>query len=277
MAKGLDMIVHMSDREKFVAANRDAWNAAAPRHAARNQAKLREQFLLGGCNFLADETVSMLETIGVKDKSVVQIACNNGKDLLSLKGMGAGRCLGIDQAEKFLEQARELSELAGYGNDVSFAAADVYALPEDLKGRFDIVLTTIGVLGWMPDLEEFFSAVSALIVSGGYWVMEETHPVLMMYEPGENGGVSRIEHSYFCTEPFVETTGLDYFGHEQYASSPNYSFTHKMSDIVNAGLRAGLEVRGMDEVGHNISNFCADLELVEARPPLGLYMLWQKT
>ena len=90
MAKGLDMIVHMSDREKFVAANRDAWNAAAPRHAARNQAKLREQFLLGGCNFLADETVSMLETIGVKDKSVVQIACNNGKDLLSLKGMGAG-------------------------------------------------------------------------------------------------------------------------------------------------------------------------------------------
>lgn len=266
----------MSDREKFVAANKEAWNEAAPRHAARNQAILRDQILKGGCNFLADEVVSMLETIGVTDKSAVQIACNNGIDLLSLKNMGAGRCLGIDQAEQFLEQARELSELAGYEDDVSFSEGDVYALPEELKERFDIAMTTIGVLGWMPDLEEFFSAVSALIVPGGHWVMEETHPVLMMYEPGEDGGPSRIEHSYFHTEPFVETTGLDYFGYEQYVSSPNYSFTHKMSDIVNAGIRAGLEVQRMDEVGRNISNFCADLELVEAKPPMGLYMLWKK-
>lgn len=276
MVRAPDKLVQMRDREKYVAANRVAWNEAASRHSAHNHAKLREQFIKGGCNFLEDEVVSMLEAIGVRDKSVVQIACNNGIDLLSLKGMGAGRCLGIDQAEQFLEEARELTELAGYENDVSFMAADAYALPEDLKDRFDIVLTTIGVLGWMPDLEDFFSTVSALIVSGGHWVMEETHPVLMMYEPGENGETSRIEHSYFRTEPFVETTGLDYFGHEQYASSANYSFTHKMSDIINAGIRVGLEVQGMDEVGRDISNFCADLELLDARPPLGLYLLWRK-
>ncbi len=267
----------MKDRDKYVSANREAWNEAAHRHAAHNQAALREQFSHGGCNFLADEITGMLEEIGVTGKSVVQIACNNGKDLLSLKAMGVGRCLGIDQAEMFLEQARELAEIAGFDSDVSFTAADVYGLPDDLKEHFDIALTTIGVLGWMPDLEGFFSAVSGLIVSGGHWVMEESHPILMMYQPGENGGSSRIEHSYFQTEPFVETTGLDYFGHEKYASSPNYSFTHTLSDIVNAGLKAGLELRGMHEVGHDISNFCSDLELAEARPPLGLYMLWRKT
>ncbi len=266
----------MTDREKYVAANREAWNEAAPRHAAHNQARLREQFLQGGCNFLADEVISMLDRIGVTGKSVVQIACNNGKDLLSLKNMGAGRCLGVDQAETFLEQARELAEAGGFCKDVDFMAADVYSLPETLTGQFDIAVSTIGVLGWMPDLQGFFSAISRLIVPGGHWVMEETHPVLMMYEPDENGGSSRIEHSYFQTEPFVETTGLDYFGHEHYAASPNYSFTHKMSDIVNAGVRAGLELQWMDEVGRNISNFCGDLELVTARPPLGLYMLWRK-
>ncbi len=103
----------MSDREKYVAANRQAWNEAAPRHAAHNQAKLREQFSQGECNFLADEVISMLDRIGVTGKSAVQIACNNGKDLLCLKNMGAGRCLGIDQAEIFLEPARDLAEAVG--------------------------------------------------------------------------------------------------------------------------------------------------------------------
>lgn len=269
-------IVHMSDREKYVASNKEAWNEAASRHAAHNQEQLREQFAQGGYNCLPEEVVYMLKKVDVTGKSVVQVACNNGKDLLSLKNMGAGRCLGIDQADAFLEQARELAEIAGHDGEVSFTAADVYALPEDLKGRFDIAMTTIGVLGWMPDLNGFFSAVSDLIVPGGHWVMEEMHPVLMMYEPDDNGGPSGLVHSYFQTEPFVETTGLDYFGYEQYASRPHYSFTHKMSDIMNAGIKVGLELEYMDEVGRNISNFCGDLEHAEALPPMGLYMLWHK-
>ena len=137
MVRAPDKLVQIRDRDRFVAANRDAWNEAASRHAAHNNAKLREQFIKGGCNFLADEVVSMLDAIGVRDKSVVQIACNNGIDLLSVKGMGAGRCLGIDQAEKFLEEARDLTELAGYKTDVSFVAADAYALPDHLKDRFE--------------------------------------------------------------------------------------------------------------------------------------------
>lgn len=266
----------MSDREKYVASNKKAWNEAAGRHAAHNQARLREQFGKGGYNCLADDVIAMLERVGVTGRSAVQIACNNGRDLLSLKNMGAGKCLGIDQADTFLAQARELAEVAGRDGDVSFLAADVYALPTDLHERFDILMTTIGVLAWMPDLEGFFKAVSGLMVPGGHWVMEEMHPVLMMYEPDGTGGPSRLVHSYFRTEPFEETTGLDYYGHEQYASKPNYSFTHKMSDIVNAGLKVGLELQHMHEVGHNISNFCADLEHAEARPPMGLYMLWRK-
>ena len=71
-------------------------------------------------------------------KSAVQIACNNGQDLLSLKNMGAGECLGIDQADAFLAQARELAEVAGHDGDVSFLAADVYALPASLKEQLTL-------------------------------------------------------------------------------------------------------------------------------------------
>lgn len=137
-------------------------------------------------------------------------------------------------------------------------------------------MTAIGVTGWMPDIGSFFKAVTGLIRPGGHWVMEEMHPVLMMFEPGVDGRPSQLAHSYFRTEPFVETTGLDYFGHEPYESVPNYSFHHKMSDLVNAGIGAGLELVFMEEVDRNISNFCGDLEDADAVPPLGLYMLWHK-
>jgi ubiquinone/menaquinone biosynthesis C-methylase UbiE len=264
----------MTNPADYVAANREAWNEAAPRHAAHNQQRLKALFAQG-YNHLSDEYTAMLERIGVAGKSVVQVCCNNGIDLLSAKGMGAGECLGIDQAAAFLEQARELAAVAGH-DDVRFIEANVYALADGLTGRYDIAMTTIGVTGWMPDIGVFFKAVAGLVKPGGYWVMEEMHPVLMMYEPDPAGGPSRLQHSYFRAEPFVETTGLDYFGHEAYESAPNYSFTHKLSDLVNAGVAAGLELQFMDEVGHDISNFCSDLELAEARPPLGLYMLWRK-
>jgi ubiquinone/menaquinone biosynthesis C-methylase UbiE len=266
----------MVDRDFYTAANRAAWNEAAPRHRAHNQVRLAGLFRAGGYNHLEDTARQMVLQTGIAGKSVVQVGCNNGIDLLSVKGMGAGRCLGIDQADAFLEQARELAEAAGVAEEVDFLAADLYALPENLRTSFDVALTTIGVIAWLPDLAGFFDAVSALVKPGGWWVMEETHPVVFMYEEDPAGGPSRLTYSYFATGPERSDDGLDYFGHQRYQAKPSYSFVHKLSDIVNAGLAAGLVLQRMEEIGHDISNYCADLEQAEANPPQGLYLLWRK-
>ena len=266
----------MTDKNKYVTANRDAWNEVAPRHAAHNQARLVALFRKGGNNHLADIAQEMIRHTDIAGKSVVQVCCNNGKDLLSVKSMGAGRCVGIDQAPAFLDQARELAQAAGVADDVKFIEANVYALPATLSQSFDVALTTIGVVYWMPDLGAFFRAVADLIKPGGWWVMEETHPIVQMYEEDPAGGPSQITHSYFRTEPFVETGGLDYFANERYTSTTHYAFMHKLSDIVNAGLAVGLTLRRMEEVDHDISCQCADLEDAEANPPQGLYLLWHK-
>ncbi len=266
----------MPDREDYVAANRAAWNEVAPRHRAHNQARLVELFRVGGYNHLDDAACELVRQTGVAGKSVVQVGCNNGIDLLSVKGMGAGRCLGIDQAAAFLDQARELAGAAGVAGEVSFMEANVYDLPPELAGSFDIALTTIGVICWMPDLPAFFTAVAALVKPGGWWVMEETHPVVFMYEEDPAGGPSRLAHSYFRTEPERWDGGLDYFGNQRYAAAACYSFMRKTCDIVNAGLAAGLVLRRMEEIDHDISNQCADLEDAAANPPQGLYLLWHK-
>lgn len=266
----------MTNREKYVTANRAAWNEVAPRHAARNQARLIELFRAGGYNHLEDAAQDMIRQTGITGKSVVQIGCNNGIDLLSVKNMGAGRCLGFDQATAFLDQAREIAQAAGVADEVDFIEANVYALPATLSQSFDVALTTIGVIYWMPDLPAFFRAVAALIKPGGWWVMEETHPIVQMYEEDPAGGSSQLTYSYFRAEPLEWTDGLDYFGGKRYESAPYYSFMHKFSDIINAGLAAGLTLRRIEEVDHDISCQCADLADAKANPPQGLYLLWEK-
>ena len=138
-------------------------------------------------------------------------------------------------------------------------------------------MTTIGVINWMPDLEGFFDVVGQLTRSGGHVFIEETHPVLQMYEEGEGDASSYLKYSYFKEDPWVDTAGLDYYEGTKYESKPNYSFQHTLADITMAAIGQGFVLKHFAELGYNISNFCADFVCAEAKPPMGMTMLWQKS
>ena len=262
-------------RRQFTDANRQAWDEAAPVHGKINQARLLDTFSKPGYNILDDHCVDRLNEIGVQGKSIAQLCCNNGRELLSLKNLGAGHCVGFDASVAFLEQARELAVASGH-TDVEFVATDIYDIPADKSGPYDIVMTTIGVISWMPDLKGFFDVYARLTRAGGHVFIEETHPVLTMYEEGEGDSPSHLAYSYFKEDPWVETTGLDYYGGTRYESKPNYSFPHTLADIMMAAIEVGFDLRHFSEFGYNISEHCADLEHAMARPPMGMTMVWQK-
>jgi len=264
-----------SQRRAFTDANREAWDEAAPVHAKINQARLVESFKRTGYTTLADHCLDRLMEIGFQGKSIAQLCCNNGRELLSLKNLGAGHCVGFDASAAFIEQARELTRASGH-TDVEFVITDVYEIPEEKAGPYELVMTTIGVLGWMPDLQEFFRVMERLTHAGGHVFIEETHPVLMMYEESEGDGPSYLEHSYFKEDPYVETKGLDYYEGQKYASKPLYSFQHTLADIMMAAMDVGFVLRHFAEFGYDISGFCADLEHAAAKPPMGMTMVWQK-
>lgn len=263
-------------RREFTDANREAWDQAAPVHEKINQARLLEAFSKPGYNTLDQHSLERLKEIGVQGKSIAQLCCNNGRELLSLKNIGAGHCLGIDASAAFIEQAREFAKASGH-TDVEFVTADIYEIPPDKTGPYDIVMTTIGVISWMPDLEGFFDVFGRLTRSGGHVFIEETHPVLMMYEDGEGDDPSYLKYSYFKEDPWVETTGLDYYEGTKYESKPHYSFQHTLADIMMAAINTGFVLRHFAEFGYDISRFCADLEHAEAKPPMGMTMIWQKS
>ncbi|MEZ5668029.1 MAG: class I SAM-dependent methyltransferase [Alphaproteobacteria bacterium] len=249
---------------------------AAPHfHAAHNNARLLDAFAHPGRVTFTRDILEALRRVGVEGKAVIQLACNNGRETVSLRNMGAARCVGVDAAEEFLAHGRQFAEAAGVADDVEFVCADIYDLPAALDGCFDIVLTTIGVVGWMPDIDAFFGVIRRLLKPGGRLVMEEMHPVLLMYEPNPATGVSTVAYSYFARQIWEETGGLDYYGGTAYAAKPCFSFMHRLDEILMAGLGNGLRLESFKELDYDISMFCSDLERSPTKPPLGFVMVME--
>ncbi len=262
-------------RDDYTTANRIAWNEAASRHAVHNNARLFVAFENPDHVTFENDILETLLRVDVRGKSVIQLCCNNGAETLSLRNMGATRCVGVDAAEEFLMHGEEMIKIAGAEGEVEFIHSDVYNLPEELNHSFDIVLITIGVLSWMPDLDEFFRVVRRLLKADGKLVMEDMHPILFMYEPNAESGKSSIEYSYFSQQVWKETTGLDYYGGEEYESQPNFSFMHRLDSILMAGVNSGLTLQSFKELDYDISFFCSDLEESPAKPPLGFVMVME--
>ena len=99
-------------RKDITSANREAWEEAAPLHRAQNMERQLAAFREPGYSCLDEIETARLRALPVAGKDVAQLCCNNGRELLSVKNLGAGRCVGFDGAEGFLGQARELAARA---------------------------------------------------------------------------------------------------------------------------------------------------------------------
>ncbi|MGI9404948.1 MAG: class I SAM-dependent methyltransferase [Hyphomicrobiaceae bacterium] len=255
-------------------ANRAAWDEAAPLHRSQNMERDKEKFRVPGHSCLDEIEKAILHSLGVAGKDVAQLCCNNGRELLSVKNIGAARCVGFDGAAGFVEQARELADASGI--DCTFVCTDIYDIDSSYNAAFDLVTITIGVLGWMPDLARFFEIANRLLRPGGAMFIYEQHPILEMIEPGKSGDPIVWEISYFSCEPYVDTEGLDYYGGGTYESKPLYSFTHKISDVIMAGVNLGLAVEHFEERPEHISNTWYNVEDHEPQLPMSFTLVFRK-
>ena len=238
-------------KDAIVDANRGAWNEAAERHRAHGQyARLLEGFAKPGFSVLDATLTARLEALGLAGKAVAQLCCNNARELLSIKNLGAASVTGFDFAAAFLEQARELAATGGI--EAEFVQSEIAKIPARYDGRFDLALVTIGVLGWMPDLKEFFGTARRLLKPGGRLVIYEDHPILNMYDDRDSGGPPQPDESYFRAEPYRSDRGLDYWANADYEATPCYCTFHKMSDVIMGVTHAGFALEDFEEFAHNI-------------------------
>lgn len=255
----------MKKVSEYTVMNRAAWNAsAAAFEAGDDWQELLAQVGRKGFSVLGETLTNTLRGLGFEGRPerrrVVQIGCNNGRELLSLPALGMMPELGIDQADEFLQQARKLAAKAG--SDCRFLCADIYDLPKGTPDDFDLGLITIGVLNWMPDLQRFFSVVAGLLKPGAPLVIYETHPMLEMFDP-EASDPFTPARSYFETQPQSWEETITYDGSDGVACPESFWFSHTMGDIVTACVKAGLEIERLTEHAHSIRE--VDYDIYEGR------------
>ncbi len=261
-------------RQQYVAANRESWNESAPRHAERNLEELVAKFSKPGHSCLDAVETAKLKALGVEVSDVGQLCCNNGQELVSVKNLGAARCVGFDNADAFLEQARRIAAAAGVA--VEFHHGDIHEIPAQYDANFDILYVTIGALCWMPRLVDFFAVADRLLRPGGAILVYEHHPILAMWDPFDDVEPPLWKHSYFKQDPWIDTDGLDYFDGQSYESKPLYTFQHTLSEILMACIDNRLVIEHFEEFSHDLSPSYGHLERLDAKLPLSYTLVARK-
>ena len=229
--------------------NRAAWNEALAYHQkARNNA-LQTGFadpefttLDRDCDGVLMEA---LDKMDLKGKTIAQLPCNNGRELLSLMRLGAKEAVGFDISDAAIEEAKQLAEISGL--NAQFIRTNLLELGNAYDGRFDFIYISEGSLQWFPDLDAYFAVVSRLLKPDGRILIFEIHPVA--YVSGKLKQDPNHAASYFEKGPYSYADGLDYVGGVAYQAKECCWFMHKLCDIFGALRRHRIEVLAFEEYG----------------------------
>lgn len=246
--------------EGSYAANRKLWDAWTAVHAAGDFYDLAG-FREGGVRLRDDEIAAVGDVTG---KSLLHLQCHFGIDTLSWARLGA-RVTGADLSPAAIALARELA--ADLGLEARFVESNLYDLPAHLDGEFDVVYTSRGVLGWLPDIRGWARVVAHFLAPGGTFFITEIHPVAMVFEnAGVAPGELKLAYPYWeHPDPLIfDVKGSYADPTADVGEQKEHGWDHGLGEIVTALIDAGLRIDSLAE--HPWLEWGADF-LVAMAPP----------
>jgi len=180
----------------------------------------------------------------VSGKSVLHLQCHFGLDTLSLAGLGA-IVTGVDFSENAITLAKSLR--MEHSVDATFVQSDIYDLPDNLSGQFDIVFTSHGVLWWLPDIKGWARVVSHFLKPGGTFLVVDGHPLASTFDL-DHPSELKVKYPYFpTTEPLKFEVQGSYAAADPNYKGVEYGWTHSMSEYVTSLIGAGLQIESLRE------------------------------
>src|SRR3569833_2969415 len=165
----------MDQYRDYFEENKKLWNQRTTVH--KDSSFYDVTSFLGGKSSLNE--IELREIGDVKGIKILHLQCHFGMDSLSLARMGAD-VTGVDLSDAAIEEARKLNEELSLG--AKFICCNVYELKNHLEEQFDIVFTSYGVIGWLPDLNKWAEIIGHFLKPGGFFYMAEFHPVVWMLD-----------------------------------------------------------------------------------------------
>lgn len=239
--------------ENYLQENKELWNKRVSIHFDSSFYNMEE--FLAGKNSLNEIELDLLGDI--KDKSILHLQCHFGQDSLSMARMGAF-VTGVDFSEAAIEKAREINDKLG--THAEFICCDVYSLKQHLDKKFDIVFTSYGTIGWLPDMNQWADIVSYFIKPGGKFVFAEFHPVVWMFDDN----IRDITYSYFNDEPIITESEGTYTDRSADIKAKEYGWNHSIDEVLTALLRKDLTLLNFKE--YNYSPYNCFKNMVEFTP-----------
>jgi 2-polyprenyl-3-methyl-5-hydroxy-6-metoxy-1,4-benzoquinol methylase len=241
--------MHPDELEHIFNANKDAWNKRTGVH--------KDSAFYDVASFKAGKSslnkIELEEVGDVKGKSLLHLQCHFGMDTLSWAREGA-IVTGVDLSDDAIKYALQLSSELNIPGE--FICCNVYDLKEHLKHQFDVVFTSYGVIGWLPDLDNWASIISHFLKPGGTFYMAEFHPVVWMLD--EN--FERVKYYYHNKEMIAEVTQGTYTDRDADIQYQEFSWNHSLSEVVNILIKHGLQIQLFNEFSYSCYNCFKNVE-----------------
>lgn len=233
----------MDAAKDYLKINKEAWNKKTPVHFESDF--YNNKAFIDGRNSLNSIELDLLGD--VSGKRILHLQCHFGQDSISLARMGAV-VTGVDLSSVSIKMANQLA--AKTNTSVRFIESDIYSLTDVLDEDFDIVFTSYGTIGWLPDLDKWAKVVSHFLKPNGQFIFAEFHPVVWMFDD-EFAGVG---YNYFNDGPIHETqegtyTDRDADIHEEYVM-----WNHGISEVLNSLLNVGMYLNVFNEYDYSPYN-----------------------
>ena len=237
--------------KEYFDVNRNTWNEKVKIHSKSDMYDL-DAFKKGKSSLMSYE----LEALGdVNGKSLLHLQCHFGQDTLSWSRAGA-KCVGVDLSDEGIALAKALNEELKL--TAEFVRCNVLDTSVYIQDRFDIVFTSYGVIGWLPDLKPWGQMIAERLKSGGVFYMAEFHPIVWMFDYLE--GRQIMKYGYMQDDVIYEEYEGTYANQKSKMTSKEYGWNHGLSEVINALIEAGLTIDYLNEYDESPYDVLPDLE-----------------
>ena len=253
---------------KYFEANKQSWNKRTAVHKDSAFYDL-DSFKKGKSSL---NNIELEELGDVKGKTLLHLQCHFGMDTMSWAREGAA-CVGVDLSDEAIKLAEEIRDELKLKTE--FICANVYDLNDALKvppseitehsegyerssreAGFDIVFTSYGTIGWLPDLDKWANIVAHFLKPGGIFYIADFHPALWMMDDN----FEHIKYSYFNAEVITEEISGTYSDRDAPIKSIEHGWNHPFSEIITALLKHDLQIVQFNEFSYSPYNCFNNLE-----------------
>ena len=226
----------MDQFKKYFESNKYVWNQRTIHH--KDSAFYDLNGFKAGKSVLSP--IEIEEMGDVKGKSLLHLQCHFGMDSLDWARRGAS-VTGVDISDAAIKEAVQLNDELTL--NAKFVCCNVYDTSRFVEEQFDIVFSSYGTIGWLPDLKPWAKMISERLKKGGFFYLAEFHPVVWMFD----NDFTHIAYSYENRELIITENEGTYTNRDADIKGKEYSWNHSLGEVINSLIEADLNICFLNE------------------------------